>query len=94
MQLQHDKTDANDAERLAEIAHTGLCRPVAVKSEAAQEDRVLLKARAHLVGQRRATENTIRRLCGSLGLRFPKGVARHWPVGCARRSGIAPSCAP
>ena len=36
MKLQHNKTDANDAELLAEIARTGFCRPVSVKSEAAQ----------------------------------------------------------
>ena len=76
MRLQHNKTDANDADLLADIARTGFYRAVAVKSETAQEDRVLLKARAHLVHQRRATENTIRGLLGSLGLRFPKGKAK------------------
>ncbi len=76
MRLQHNKTDANDAALLAEIARTGFCRPVAVKSETAQEGRVVLKARAHLVRQRRATENTIRGLLGSLGIRFPKGSGK------------------
>ncbi len=76
MKLQHNKTDAGDAELLAEIARTGFCRPVAVKSEAAQEERILLKARSHLVRQRRDTQNTIRGLLGSLGLRFPKGSGR------------------
>lgn len=61
---------------LAEIARTGFCRPVCVKSEAAQADRILLKARAHLVGQRRATQNTIRGLLGSLGIRFAKGSGK------------------
>ena len=76
MRLQHNKTDANDAALLAEIARTGFCRPVAVKSEAAQEARALLKARCHLVRQRRDTENAIRGLLGSLGLRFPKGSGK------------------
>ncbi len=76
MKLQHNKTDAGDAELLAEIARTGFCRPVAVKSEVAQEARVLLKARVHLVRQRRDTQNTIRGLLGSLGLRFPKGSGK------------------
>ena len=76
MRLQHNKTDANDAALLAEIARTGFCRPVAVKSETAQEGRILLKARAHLVGQRRDTENTIRGLLASLGIRFPKGSGK------------------
>jgi len=73
MKLQHNKTDAGDAELLAEIARTGFCRPVAVKSEDAQGDRILLKARAHLVGQRRDMENTIRGLLASLGHRFREG---------------------
>ncbi len=76
MKLQHNKTDAGDAELLAEIARTGFCRAVAVKSAAAQEARVLLKARTHLVRQRRDTENAIRGLLGSLGLRFPKGTGK------------------
>ena len=76
MRLQHNKTDANDADLLADIARTGFYRAVAVKSETAQEERVLLKARAHLVGVRRDTENTIRGLLASLGLRFPKGSAK------------------
>jgi transposase len=76
MRLQHNKTDANDAELLAEIARTGFCRAVAVKSETAQERRILLKARAHLVRQRRDTENTIRGLLASLGLRFAKGAGK------------------
>ena len=76
MRLQHNKTDANDAALLAEIARTGFCRPVAVKSEAAQEGRILLKARAHLVRRRRDTENTIRGLLASLGIRFPKGSGK------------------
>ena len=72
MRAQQD--GANDAELLAEIARTGFCRPVTVKSETAQERRVLLKARAHRV--RRDTENTVRGLLASLGLRFPKGSAK------------------
>ncbi len=76
MRLQHNKTDAGDAALLGEIARSGFCRPVLVKSEAAQEARILLKARAHLVRQRRDTQNTIRGLLGSLGLRFAKGTGK------------------
>ncbi len=76
MRLQHNKTDANDADLLADIARTGFCRLVAVKSETAQEDRILLKARAHLVRRRRDTENVIRGLLASLGIRFPKGSGK------------------
>ncbi len=76
MKLQHNKTDAGDAELLAEIARTGFCRAVSVASEAAPKARILLKARAHLVRQRRDTENAIRGVLGSLGLRFPKGAGK------------------
>ncbi len=76
MKLQHNKTDANDAVLLAEIARTGFCRPVSVSSEAAHKQRILIKARRHLVGQRRATENAIRGFLCSLGIRFPKGSGK------------------
>jgi len=76
MKLQHNKTDAGDAELLAEIARTGFCRAIAIKSEVAQEARILLKARCHLVRQRRDTENAVRGLLGSLGIRFPKGAGK------------------
>ncbi len=76
MKLQHNKTDANDAALLAEIARSGFCRPVAVKSAGAQADRMVIRARAHLVGQRRDTENAIRGLLASFGHRFAKGVGK------------------
>jgi transposase len=76
MKVERNKTDANDAHILAQIARTGFCRRVAIKSEDAQHKRILLKARSHLVGQRCKTESTIRGLLGSLGIRFAKGSAR------------------
>ena len=76
MKLQHNKTDANDAHLLAEIARTGFCRPVSVNSEAAQKHRILIKARRHLVCQRRDTENAIRGFLSSLGIRFAKGSGK------------------
>jgi transposase len=76
MKLQHNKTDAKDAFLLAEIARAGFCRAVSVGSEAAQARRILVKARRHLVRQRRATENAIRGFLGALGLRFAKGSGK------------------
>ena len=76
MKLQHNKTDAGDAALLAEIARPGFCRTVSVNNEAAQESRILLKARCHLVRQRRDTENVIRGPLASLGIRFPKGTGK------------------
>ena len=76
LRLQHNKTDANDAAALAEIARLGFFRAVAIKSEAAQADRVLVKARARLVSGCRGLENALRGLLASMGLRFPKGVGK------------------
>ena len=76
LRLQHNKTDENDASLLAELARTGFYRSVAVKSARAQRWRILLKARAHLVEQRRSRQNVIRGLLGTLGIRFPKGSGK------------------
>ncbi|WP_143589783.1 IS110 family transposase, partial [Thalassospira mesophila] len=76
MKLQHNKTDTNDAVMLAEIARTGFCRSVAVSAEDAQKDRMLIKARGHLVAQRRTTRNAIGGFLCSLGIRFPKGTGK------------------
>ena len=79
MGLPHNKTDANDAELLAELARTGFFRSVAVKSEAAQLARMLLKARAHLVGQWKSRQNAVRGLLGGLGIRIAKGTGKFVP---------------
>ncbi|MCH7942084.1 MAG: IS110 family transposase [Proteobacteria bacterium] len=76
MKLQHNKTDRNDAYLLAEIARTGFYRSVSVNSEASQMQRILIKARRHLVCQRRDTENAIRGFLAALGLRFPRGSGK------------------
>ncbi len=76
MKLQHNKTDAKDAALLADIARTGFCRPVAVKGEASQKRRILIKARRHLVRQHRDTQNTIRGFLAALGIRFPRGSGK------------------
>ncbi len=76
MKLQHNKTDANDANLLAEIARSGFCRPVVAKGITAQMDNMALKGRALLVRQRRDIENTIRGLLATLGHRFAKGTAK------------------
>jgi len=76
MKLQANKTDANDARLLADIARSGFCRPVSVSSEAMAKHRILIKARRLLVSQRCATLNAVRGLLASLGLRFPKGSAK------------------
>ncbi|MBB5696039.1 IS110 family RNA-guided transposase [Muricoccus pecuniae] len=71
-----NKTDANDAAMLAELARTGFYRAVRVKSEASQAMRALLKARNLVLGQRMDLDNTIRGLVTSMGVRLPKGPRR------------------
>lgn len=67
----HNKTDANDAAMLAELARTGFYRKVEVKSRQGQEHRALLAAREAAIGARRNAENTIRGLLASFGLLLP-----------------------
>ena len=66
----HNKTDANDAAMLAELARTGFYRRVVVKSRLAQERRALLRARDVAVKTRMNIENTIRGLLASFGVRL------------------------
>ncbi len=97
MKLQRNKTDTTDAALLAEIARTGFLRAVSVNSAVSQEARILLKARGHLVRQRCDTENTIRGLLGSMGIRFPKGsgkLAGRVGEALAVRPGLKRSIAP
>ena len=68
----HNKTDANDAAMLADLARTGFFRKVEVKSRRGQELRALLAAREAAIGARRNAENTIRGLLASFGSRLPK----------------------
>lgn len=76
MRLQANKTDAHDAELLADLARTGFYRGVFVADEPVQLDRALLKARRHLVRQRRDCENMVRGLLATFGLRFAKGSGK------------------
>jgi hypothetical protein len=47
-----------------------------VSSEAAQELRILVKARRHLGRQRRDSQNAVRGFLGALQLRFAKGSGK------------------
>jgi transposase len=77
--VQINKTDANDAFGLAQVVRTGWFREVAVKSMDAQTLRMLLIARAQLVGQRQTLANTIRGLLKTFGHVVPKAERR--PIG-------------
>ncbi len=68
----HNKTDENDAAMLSELARTGFYKKIEVKSRLAQERRALLRTREVAIKMRMNTENTIRGLLASFGIRLPK----------------------
>ena len=63
-----NKTDANDAEGLAQLAYTGWYRAVAAKRPQTRLARALLLARQQLARQRRDIENQVRALLRGFGL--------------------------
>ncbi len=63
-----NKTDANDAEGLAELARMGWYRRVMAKRRETRLSRALLLARQQLVRQRRDLENQVRALLRGFGL--------------------------
>lgn len=71
-----NKTDANDAAMLAELARSGFYRQVHVKGEEAQGMRTLLKARSLLVRQRMDTDNAIRSALLARGTPLPPELRR------------------
>ena len=69
LQCRVNKTDANDAEGLAQLARTGWYREVYVKSANAHEIRAHLLARKQVAKARRDFENQIRALLRTFGLK-------------------------
>ncbi len=67
-----NKTDANDAEGLAQLARSGWYREVLVKSGHAHHDRALLAARERLVKMKRDIENQVRGQLKVFGLLIGK----------------------
>src|SRR6202000_639690 len=68
LKMRINKTDQNDAERLAQIMRTGWYRSVNVKSFASRRARALLGARAQLVGMTTRLSNHIRGVPKTFGL--------------------------
>jgi transposase len=68
LKMQMNKTDQNDAEGLAQIMRTGWYRPLHVKSFDAHRTRVLLGARAQLVGMTTRLLNHIRGVLKTFGM--------------------------
>jgi transposase len=76
LSLKINKTDANDAEGLAQLLRTGFYREVRVKSWDAMLVRTLIGARRQLVGVGIDLANQIRGVLRTFGLTLPKGGGR------------------
>lgn len=70
-----NKNDKNDAIGIAEALRAGLVKPVAVKSETAQAQQVLLGSRRQLQQTGRTLANSIRGHLKSAGIRFYKSLS-------------------
>jgi transposase len=81
LSLRVNKTDANDAEGLAQIMRVGWFRQVTVKTGDAEAVRALLVARAQLVRQVTALKNTVRGLLKTFGLVLPKRLGARFAAG-------------
>ena len=65
-----NKSDAADAEGLAQLARTGWFTPVHVRSEDSDRLRSLISARAHLISLRKDLEGHIRGILKTFGIRL------------------------
>jgi transposase len=80
-----NKTDANDAEGLAQLLRTGFFRQVRVKSEGTMLVRTLLSARRQLVRTGLDLANQIRGLLKIFGLLLPRGGGRAFEAAVRER---------
>ena len=78
--LQRNKTDANDAETLAQLVRTGWYREARVKSFAAHAVRHLVGARAQLKGVSVDLSNQIRSILKTFGLMAGKGAGHPFAI--------------
>src|ERR671917_112571 len=78
--LQRNKTDANDAETLAQLVRTGWYREARVKSFKAHAVRHLVGARAQLKGVSVDLSNQIRSILKTFGLMAGKGAGNPFAI--------------
>ncbi len=78
--LQRNKTDARDAETLAQLVRTGWYREARVKSFAAHAVRHLVGARAQLKGVSIDLSNQIRSILKTFGLMAGKGAGNPFAI--------------
>lgn len=67
-----NKSDANDAESLAQLSRTGWFKPVHMKAEGTHIDRAALKIREQMVSSRNAMASQLRGMLKLFGLRLGK----------------------
>src|SRR5688500_11515648 len=92
--LQRNKTDANDAETLAQLVRTGWYREARVKSFTAHAVRHLVGARAQLKGMSVDLSNQIRSILKTFGLRPAREPATRLRSGCGSSSRSVPRWSP
>ena len=85
LSVRINKTDANDAEGLAQLLRTGFFRQVRVKSKGAMLVRTLLSARRQLVRTGLDLANQIRGLLRTFGLLLPRGGGRAFEAAVRER---------
>ena len=85
LSMQINKSDANDADGLAQIVRTGWYREVEVKSIESHLVRATLGVRKQLVGMRTEMINQIRGLMKIFGLILPKGSGARFEAGVRAR---------
>ena len=78
LSMQLNKTDANDAEGLAQIMRTGWFREVHVKSMTSHLMRAILEARFQLVNMRRDLSNQIRGQMKTFGIVLGKAGGKRF----------------
>ena len=80
LSMQINKSDANDADGLAQIVRTGWYREVKVKTLACHLVRATLGIRKQLVGMRTEIVNQVRGLLKIFGLVLPKGSGARFDI--------------
>jgi transposase len=80
LSVQINKSDANDADGLAQIVRTGWYREVKVKTLACHLVRATLGIRKQLVGMRTEIVNQVRGLLKIFGLILPKGSGARFDI--------------
>ena len=84
LDIRINKTDANDAEGLAQIVRSGWYREVRVKSRDAMLSKTLVAARDQLLQMSTGLSNQIRGVMKTFGLVVPKGGGRVYEANIRR----------